>query len=100
MKTDAQSVTPAGIHWILLEDKTLFLETDRIGDVAPDTFGTLDTIVEETDDHINDEAAVDSEHEDQSVTTASESETSSNHQVVSTEVGKTNMESFSFLETI
>ena len=64
----------------------------RIEDDAPDTSGTLDTIVEETDDQINDEVAVglDAALDDQSVMTASESEMSSNDQVVSIEVGETN----------
>ena len=69
--------------------KYCFLNSRR-GDDAPDTSGTLDTIVEETDDQINDEVAVDAALEDQSVMTASESEMSSNDQVVSMEVGETN----------
>ena len=52
-----------------------FFFISRIVDDAPDTSGTLDTIVEETDDQINDEVAVDAALEDQSVMTASESET-------------------------
>ena len=59
------------------------------GDGAPDTSSTLDTIVEETNDQINDEVAVDAALEELSVMTASESEMSSNDQVVSLEVGKT-----------
>ena len=64
----------------------------RIEDDATDTSGTLDTIVEETDDQVNDEVAVglDAALDDQSVMTASESEMSSNDQVVSIEVGETN----------
>jgi len=60
------------------------------GDGAPDTSGTLDTIVEETNDQINDEVAVDAALEELSVMTASESEMSSNDQIVSVDVGKTN----------
>jgi len=62
----------------------------RIEDDATDTSGTLDTIVEETDDQVNDEVAVDAALDDQSVMTASVSEMSSNDQVVSIEVGETN----------
>jgi len=69
--------------------KYCFLNS-RSGDDAPDTSGTIDTIVEETDDQINDEVAVDAALEDQSVMTASENEMSSNDQVVSMEVGETN----------
>ena len=69
--------------------KYCFLNS-RNGDDAPDTSGTLDTIVEETDEQINDEVAVASALEDQSVMTASESELSNNNQVVSMEVGETN----------
>ena len=46
--------------------------------------------MEETDEQINDEVAVDAALEDQSVMTASESELSNNDQVVSMEVGGTN----------
>jgi len=46
--------------------------------------------VEETNDQINDEVAVDAALEDKSVMTASESDMSSNDQVVSMEVGETN----------
>ena len=60
--------------------KYCFLNS-RNGDDAPDTSGTLDTIVEETDEQINDEVAVDATLEDQSVMTASESELSNNNQV-------------------
>ena len=56
----------------------------RSGDGAPDTSDTLDTIVEESGDQINDEVAVDAALQQLSVTTASESEMSSNDQVVST----------------
>uniref|UniRef100_UPI00358E900A uncharacterized protein n=1 Tax=Myxine glutinosa TaxID=7769 RepID=UPI00358E900A len=70
--------------------KYCFLNS-RSGDDVPDTSGTLDTIVEETDEQINDEVAVDAALEDQSVMTAkvpaSESELSSNDQVVFMEVG-------------
>uniref|UniRef100_UPI00358FA915 uncharacterized protein n=1 Tax=Myxine glutinosa TaxID=7769 RepID=UPI00358FA915 len=73
--------------------KYCFLNS-RSGDDVPDTSGTLDTIVEETDEQINDEVAVDAALEDQSVMTAkvpaSESELSSNDQVVFMEVGETN----------
>ena len=62
----------------------------RSGDSAPYTSGTLDTIVEETSDWINDEVVVDVALEDLSVTTASESKMSSNDQVVSMEVGEIN----------
>ena len=69
--------------------KYCFLNS-RNGDDAPNTSGTLDTIVEETDEQINDEVAVASSLEDQSVMTASESELSNNNQVVSMEIGETN----------
>ena len=46
--------------------------------------------MEESGDQINDEVVVDAALEDLSVTTASESEMSSNDQVVSIEVGETN----------
>ena len=46
--------------------------------------------MEETNDQINDEVAVDAALEDKSVMTASESDMSSNDQVVSMEVGETN----------
>jgi len=46
--------------------------------------------VEESDDQINDEVVVDAAFEDLSVTTASESEMSSNDQVVSMDAGETN----------
>jgi len=77
--------------------KYCFLNS-RSGDDAPDTAGTLDTIVKETDDQINDEVAVDAALEDQSVMTASESEMSSNDQVVSIEVGETNNAVTQFVE--
>ena len=57
--------------------KYCFLNS-RSGDDAPDSSGTLDTIVEETDEQINDEVAIDAALEDQSVMTASESELSNN----------------------
>lgn len=69
--------------------KYCFLNS-RSGIDSPDTSGILDTIVEETDEQTNDEALVDAVLEDQSVMTASESELSSNNQVVSMEVGGTN----------
>ena len=59
----------------------------RSGDGAPDT---SNTIVEESDDQINDEVAIDAALQQLSVTTASESEMSSTDQVVSIEVGETN----------
>ena len=46
--------------------------------------------MEVADDQINDEAAVDAALEDQSVMTGSESEMSSNDQVISIVVGETN----------
>ena len=46
--------------------------------------------MEAADDQINDEAAVDAALEDQSVMTGSESEMSSNDQVISMLVGETN----------
>ena len=59
----------------------------------PDTSDTLDTIVEETGEQINDVVALDAALEDQSLITAkvpaSESELSSNDQVVSMEDGET-----------
>ena len=84
--------------------KYCFLNSRR-GDDAPDTSGTLDTIVEETDDQITDEVAIDAALEDQSVMTASESEMSSNDQAVFIEfcewrLGKQTMQSVSLLETI
>ena len=73
--------------------KYCFLNS-RSRDYVPDTSGTLDTIVEETDGQINDEVAVDAALDDQSLITAkvpaSESELSSNDQVVSMEAGETN----------
>ena len=41
----------------------------RSGDGAPDTSGILDTVVEETDDQINDEVTVDAVFQDLSVMT-------------------------------
>ena len=73
--------------------KYCFLNS-RSGDYFPYTSGTLDTIMEETDDESNDEVAIDGVLEDQSVMTAevpaSESELSSNDPVVFMEVGETN----------
>lgn len=57
---------------------------ERNGDGIPVTSGTLDTIVEETDDQIDDEIAVDAALEDISVVTTSESD----EQVASVEVGE------------
>ena len=70
----------------------------RSRDDVQDTSGTLDTIVEETDEQINDDvavdAALDAALEDQSLITAkvpaSESELSSDDQVFSMEAGETN----------
>ena len=70
----------------------------RSRDDVPDTSGTLDTIVEETDEQTNDDvvvdAALDAALEDQSLIKAkvpvSESELSSNDQVVSMDDGETN----------
>jgi len=45
----------------------------RSGDGAPVTSGILDSVVEETDDQINDEVTVDAAFEDLSVTTVNES---------------------------
>ena len=67
----------------------------RSGDGAPDTSDTLDTIVEESDDLINDEVAADAALQQLSAATASESEMSSNDQV-----GKQTMQSLSLSETI
>jgi len=69
--------------------KYCFLNS-RSGYDAPDCPGNLDTIVEETDNQINDEVAVDTALEDLSVMTASESERSSEDQVVSMDVVETN----------
>ena len=73
--------------------KYCFLNS-RSGDDVPDTSGTFDTIVEEMDEQIHDEVAVDVALEDQSLITAkvpaSESELSSNDQVVSMETVETN----------
>ena len=67
---------------------------NRSRDDVPDSYGTLDTIVEETDEQINDDVAVDAALEDQSriraKVPASKSELSSNDQVVSMEAGETN----------
>jgi len=41
----------------------------RSGDGAPDTSGILDSVVEETDDQINDEVTVDAVFQDLSVMT-------------------------------
>lgn len=68
-------------------------------DDAPDTSGTLKTIVEETNGPINDEVAIDAALQDQTVMIAIESEISTNDQVVSMEVGET-IQSLSLLETI
>ena len=77
--------------------KYYFLNS-RSRDDVPDTSGTLDTIVEEMDELINDDVAVDAglyaALEDKSLITAkvpaSESELSSNDQVVSVEAVETN----------
>ena len=70
----------------------------RSGDGTPDTSDTLDIIVEETDDQINSEFAVDVALEELSVTTASESETSTNDQVVCMEVAETSHSVTQFVE--
>ncbi|KAK1893747.1 Leucine--tRNA ligase [Dissostichus eleginoides] len=64
---------------------------DRNGDGIQDTSDTLYTIVEETDEKIDDEVAVDSALEDLSFMTASGSETSHDNRVVmeAMEVGET-----------
>lgn len=69
--------------------KYCFLNS-RSEDDVPDMSGILDTIVEETDEQINDEVAVDAALEDQSVMTANESTLSKNYEVISMEVGETN----------
>ena len=70
------------------------LFNSRSRDAVPDTSGTLDTIVEQTDEQINDGVSVDGALEDQSLitakVTASESELSSNDQLVPIEAGETN----------
>ena len=73
--------------------KYCFLNS-RSRDDVPDTSGTLYTIVEETEEQINDDVALDAVLEDQSLITAkvpaSESELSGNDHVVSMESGETN----------
>lgn len=73
--------------------KYCFLNS-RSGDYFLYTSGTIDTIVEETDEDSNDEVAIDALLENQSVMTAevpaSESELSSNDPVVFMEFGETN----------
>jgi len=59
----------------------------------------FDTIVEETDDQINDEVAVDAALEDLSVTTASDSEMSVAIRWSLRRLGKHTMQSLSLLET-
>lgn len=59
----------------------------------------VDTIVEETDDQINDEVAVDAALEDLSVTTASDSEMSVAIRWSLRRLGKHTMQSLSLLET-
>ena len=85
----------SSIGWDTLSQnhKYCFLR-NRSRDDVPDTSGTLDTIVEETEEKINDDVAIDAALEDQSLITAnvpaSESELSSSNQVVSIEAGETN----------
>ena len=79
--------------------KYCFLNS-RSRDDVPDTSGTLDIIVVQMDEQINDGVVL----EDQSLITAkvpaSKSELSSNDQVVSMGAGVQTMQSLSFLGTI